>query len=509
MPNTTPENALVPREARSWRASRPRFFDAFKKHPPMLAMHEDACVKILMPKGWGMQEIEVLVQPDLNIDSIEKIERSRHHDEMKEYFESEIDIIPKREPHALLPDTTLGADIGRFVNWFLGIGLFATLAPLLVLAVAVNGAWLAFATVAIAVGSVATYWFITRLGRQLTSDQIWPGLMEERLAKTIKTKFKSVDGNIRHVIDRYADVFLDNNWMFLRLKRLLQAGAIAALYAAMAPVVVVALFRPDLLSTPVLLGCLAWAGVISIAVMWTFNGLNDHIYDNKYLQTLQNSAMHVSTLVRNRMASIFSLYQHTLRHITELQQKGEPTRGLKDDVRVIDDIELMSHEGFMSVQTMIWLAKRNEYIELHLHNRLHHLLTVQSVLSVAGFVASLAIFLVGFAPALMLLIWIVWTTPGLSLNNLHETAGGAISIAAVAFVLLGASWLSWESYFEEKWNPLKTRISTVSILDEHFDTHDLGGWQTYKKIKLDVNLAGAFQKTLGVVSDLFQKLGQR
>jgi hypothetical protein len=337
--------------------------------------------------------------------------------------------------------------------------------------------------------------------RRFIRDKIWPGLMEERLGDAIRRKFPNTDSKIRAVIDRYEDVFLDNNWMLVRLKRFFQAGAILLFYVAAAAPLALGLRNAPAIATYGL------AAAIAGFVVWLFFFMNKYIYTNMYSQSLRVSAQKVENLILERMTSINVLLVHTITHITQLMQQGERP---KRDANKMDDSDLKDdYDTFFAMQTLMWLAKRLEYIELHLHNTLHTLLTVEGVMSVAGLVMTISICTLGILPAACLLVHDVeMLRAGLEAGQLSAASYPIIAEATIALLtILFTIWISYVSYSNEKWNPMKTKSSDKSLLEEHFELKFQS--QTYEKQELDVKLAARAQRAMFAVHSYFDRLGGR
>jgi len=70
------------------------------------------------------------------------------------------------------------------------------------------------------------------------------------------------------------------------------------------------------------------------------------------------------------------------------------------------------------------------------------------------------------------------------------------------------SFVSFRSFYKDDWNSLKSMEGeTSTILESHFDTRNLDGWQTYKKLGLEDHLSGRMQKAMITIRSLYDKIG--
>lgn len=396
----------------------------------------------------------------------------------------------------------------KYIVGYLSIGTLAALALVGFFAFYLQQPWLMIAGAAAALGAVAAFGFFSNLLLRFRDKARWPGFMEEREMASIEKKFPDTDNYVRRVIDRYTDLFLDNNWMFNRLKRFFQSMTILGFYVAVAPLAYLLLIQQET-STTLLSAAGAWLAVVSAISLFGFYALNDHIYEDKYFQSLQNSAMDVSNVIRDRMSAINRQYQQTYAHLTESPGTGEAYKGTAS-VQQVADADLDGHMAFYDTQLLFWLGKRLEYIELHLYNRIHSALTIHAALTVAGFVSSLVIFLLGVLPALLPF----GLAPSQSYHafqadslSSHPFAVGAMALSALLIALI--SHISHRSYYKEEWNSLKSMEGNSStILENQFDTKNLEGWQTFKRLGLEANLAGRIQKAMITIHSYFEKMGR-
>lgn len=481
------------------------FWEAFTA--PGKVTYDDKNVRLVVAEGWGMQELIVHIRGEIEERSFERLDRKRLQAEMKPYFEAGIDITPDMKESPRLPQLPWPAAARNAIVAFLTLGFAAALAPVILFTLlAPNLAWLAGIVAGIAIGGVMAFIFLSRLMARFKSDKIWPGLMEERLGAAIQTKFPNNDTDVRAVIDAYNHVFLDSNWTLIRLKRFFQTISIFCFYLAAAPVLFF-MYVGNALAAAIAAGV---AFVVACLVVYCFELVNSHIYQDKYLQSLRVSAQHVSNLIRDRMNSISVLFRQTMISITQDSVRGEAP---KADLSVsqVEDEGLKDYNGFFAIQTLMWLAKRLEYIELHLHNRIHALLTTEAILSIAGYVMYLSLLVMGIAPAVCLLVHAGVTLQAAAQQGATLAWGFPAVEAAVALgIILFTLWVSNRSYFNDAWNPMKTQSSgTESVLDQHFDPRDLGGWQTFAKQELDVKLAARFQRAMFFINEYYGKLGQR
>lgn len=481
-----------------------RFLNAFANFPPNEAIYEDKYVRLVVPKGWGMQELRAKVAPEITPPLFS--EREVHQEKMRHYFGYELHIF-RRDPKPHLPEAPWLREARKYIVGYLALGMLAVLALVGFFAVYTNQLWLIAAALGLAGACVFTFSFFSNLLVRFRDNARWPGLMEERATASIERKFPNVDDHVRRVIDRYTDLFLDNNWMFSRLKRLFQFLTIVGFYVAAAPLIYLLLWAHETATLP-LAAALGWLLVLTGIGLFGFYGLNDHIYEDKYFQSLQNSAADVSNTIRDRMSAINRQYQLTYAHLTELQGKGEQYHGDRLAEQV-PDAELNNHMAFFDTQLLIWLGKRLEYIELHLYNRIHSALTIHAALTVAGFVAYLVIFLLGLLPALLLTgiagFEVYKVLQGGDQSALPYMAGAT---ALAVFLIAMISFVSFRSFYKDDWNSLKSMEGeTSTILESHFDTRNLDGWQTYKKLGLEDHLSGRMQKAMITIRSLYDKIG--
>lgn len=483
--------------ARSRRRERPlTLWDAFFGTVGK-TVHEDRCVRLVVAEGWAMQELEVHheVSGQIEIEKFENINREERHEQMKRYFDDHMQIIPAAKDSPRIPDLPWIRPALRSAT----VSVFAIVAAIVALVAYVSfrlaSPPLIILAISAAAGAVLMFSFLTWLINRYRKDGVWPGLMEERLSDSIRRKFPDADSQVRHVIDRYSDVFLDNNWMLVRLKRFFQASAIALFLVLVVPLGLLSqqfMVSRDWVSATLAL-CAVPAVILLISALFQF--FNHHVYTKLYSQSLRVSAQRVENLILERMTSINILLQHTINHITQLMQQGErPAR----DPSKLDDLDLREYDTFFAMQTLFWLAKRLEYIELHLHNSLHTLLTVEGVMDIAGRVRTLAIAIIGATPALIVAFELVLTTAP------TEWPSVIGPLVCVVLTLLFVAWVSHTSFANEKWNPIKLKSQT-NLLEEHFELKFRA--QTYEKQKLDVKLAARAQRAMFAIHAYFEKMG--
>lgn len=482
------------------RTQSPRLWEAFQ--PAGKIIHKDAWVELAVVEGWGMQELRTLIHGQIMMKKFDNLDREEQQARMNRYFDDAIEIIPAKEDSPRIPDLPwIDHALGSIIRSILVVAIAITVTAG-IFAQQTDNPWLIGIVASVAAGGFIMLWILRYLMRRFIKDKIWPGLMEERLGDAIRRKFPNTDSKIRGVIDRYEDVFLDNNWMLVRLKRFFQSGAILLFYALAAAPVMVGLRMPAMI-----LPLAAFAGLAAIFVIWLFFFLNKYIYTNMYSQSLRVSAQKVENLILERMTSINVLLVHTITHITQLMQQGErPQR----DANKMDDNDLKEdYDTFFAMQTLMWLAKRLEYIELHLHNTLHTLLTVEGVMSIAGLVMTIAIGMLGVLPAAYMVFSAIETLrAGLETGQLSAADYPVIAQAAIAVItILFVIWISYVSYSNEKWNPMKTKSSEKSLLEDHFELKF--GAQTYEKQELDVKLAARAQRAMFAIHSYFDRLGGR
>lgn len=497
---------------------RLRFWDAFKAPAPTKPIHEDACVRTVISEGWGMQELQAKIKGDdigcpLQFEALDAEALQR---DMRAYFEDEIEIVPPRDRGPMLPNAPLARSARNYIVTFTALGFTALLATLVYVVIDSALAWAtsdivgttivagALGVMGLGLGGYLAFAFFSWLLMRLLRDNIWPGLMEERLNASIKRKFPKYDADIRRVIDHYAHVFLESNWMLVRLKRFFQFAAIIGFYVSIAPLMTfVALGQ----QTPAMISVAGAVFAVTI-IMWGFGAANSHIYKDKYLQSLRISAQHVANLIRERMTALSLLLQQTVTHVTQTQLRGEQP---STDPNKLDDNELRTGTTFFATQLQIWLAKRLEYIELHLHNRIHIILAIEAIISIAGLVMYMALMIIGLAPAALVVLHYAMAiaTPQTLTGDIQgDTILNALAICGGLLVIVMTLWVSRISFYREAWNPLKTMSSESSVLDQHFDSQDLGGWQTFVKQKLHIRLAARAQRASFVINDYFKKMGR-
>lgn len=483
----------------SRRQQSPRLWDAFARAGKVI--HTDPTVEIVVAEGWGMQELRTRKHGQIDIQRFEDVDRHGQQERMDKYFDDSIQIIPAAKDSPRIPDLPWIDHALSSITRSIFVVALAITATAAIFALEARSPWPFVLAACLVVGAFLMLWILRSLMRRFIKDHIWPGLMEERLGDAIRRKFPDTDSKIRAVIDRYEDVFLDNNWMLVRLKRFFQAGAILLFYAG-AAIPLAFVLRTG---APLIFGLFS---VVSAGfVVWLFFFLNKYIYTNMYSQSLRVSAQKVENLILERMTSINVLLVHTITHITQLMQQGERP---KRDANKMDDSDLKEeYDTFFAMQTLMWLAKRLEYIELHLHNTLHTLLTVEGVMSVAGLVISIAICMLGILPAAYVFVHdIEMLRIAIESGHLGTANYPLVVEAAVALVtIVFAIWISYVSYSNEKWNPMKTKSSEKSLLEDHFELKFQA--QTYEKQELDVKLAARAQRAMFAIHSYFDRLGGR
>ncbi|MBX3430055.1 MAG: hypothetical protein KF779_10800 [Hyphomonadaceae bacterium] len=488
-------------------ASRPRrlgILAAFRNTDAHTTFYEDEFVQLFIPKGWGMQQLRNRVHAEVDRRKFEVEDRAAVQERMKDYFHHKIEMFEDAGQPPRLPDSPCIGEAWRYMSTFLAIGLFSIVGFLVWLAIWSNTIWLIGPALALSLGSILAFAFATMLMRQFSNKGRWPGLMEDRIGATIDKKFPD-DADVRYVIDRYIEVFLDNNWMYGRLKRVFQTGAILCFYAGLTPLLYLAMAEPARLNVATLGGAGAAAAIVVVITLIAYYGLSDHIFEDKYFQSLKNSTQDISRVIQNRMMSITVLYKHFDTHIAELQATGEEYLSDKP-LQQAEDLDLKPYVAFFDTQMLIWLAKRLEYIEFHLFNKLHSALTIHSFLRVSGLVATLSILIVGLLPAVVL-----------GLHGLAELSradgwnatalAASVKIGSAMALVVAASVVSYLSYFNRAWTSLNGMGARRSIIEEHFDAENLEGWQTFEKLAIDVNLAGQCQRAMIRIRTFFERLG--
>ncbi|MGD9815827.1 MAG: hypothetical protein AB7Q23_09890 [Hyphomonadaceae bacterium] len=504
------------------------FLSAFQRVAPDQPIHTESVCRIFIKEGWGIQELESDVVGDLPIREFERDNRADVQTRMKAYFADEIDMFyaqqksdrqKRREVRLygaareeednefpILPHLHPLKDAFAFATTLGLIVLAAIVGVFAYLAVSTQIYWIAPLAAASAVACIVTARLCWRLVVR-ASHHTWPGFMEERLANTIEDRFPKDDTDVRRLVDRFGELFLNNNWMYARLKRLFQAIAILGFHVAAAPLALMAL-SGNLWTWGALgvAGASAWAAIVVLVSLWIFFGMTDHIYRDKYYQSLQNSAQDVANAIRDRLSAINQIYQHTLTHMADIHATGEQIK-THVDPDILEDIDLKDHTSFFDTQKLIWLAKRLEYIELYLQSRLHSVHTLHSALATTGFVASTSLMLLGCIPAALVLVHLGTTIPRVAWTDGATLSAFAPLLAAAVIVPLLTMWVSQQSFGNRKWNSMATSHGST-ILEDYFNPKVLDGWQTYNKRQLDVNLAGRFQKAMFRIQSYFDKMGR-
>lgn len=486
-----------------------RFIRALLPIDPSKPIHEDHFVRVVIPKGWGMQEMRVGKDVKADISPVGFNDRETHQGRMKQYFDYALHIF-QHDPKPHLPQAPWLREARKYVVGYLSVGTLAVLALIAFFAFYLQQPWMIVAATAAALGGVAAFAFFSNLLLRFRDKARWPGFMEEREMGSIEHKFPGTDDYVRRVIDRYTDLFLDNNWMFNRLKRFFQFVTIIGFYVAVAPLAYLLLVLHTTDTAP-LLAAAGWLVVVAILSLVGFFALNDHIYEDKYFQSLQNSAQDVSNVIRDRMSAINRQYQQTYAHLTELQATGEAYDGkVNPSIQQVADADLAGHMAFYDTQLLFWLGKRLEYIELYLYNRIHSALTIHAALTVAGFVSCLVIFLLGLLPALLLFgLASMQSFQAFQAGSLssHPFALGSMALSALLIALIAL--ISHRSYYKQEWNSLKsTDGASTTILESQFDTKNIEGWQTFRRLRLDNNLAGRIQRAMVTIHSYFEKMGR-
>lgn len=490
----------APARANAWKA----FFEFMNR--PKFGVYRDEFVTIDVPFGWGMRQMTSNVSADVTAEEFMRVPREVHQEHMDEYFKKEIEIFnapaggEKSQPSYVLEAPWLREALNYVVGFmFLGS---ASVAALLALWALFRGApQLLMLLAAMYVAGVAVFLFSWRLAMQFVRGGLWPGLLEERLQAITEKIFPHADADVRRVIDKFADTFLDNNWMYVRLKRLFQAIALACFNIAAAP----ALFLYDLLIPLVpaqflVIALAVWGGFWSILGIILFNWLNGTVFENKYIQTLQNTTNNVSNVIMKRMQALNELHKDYCNKIQQIQEHGEWIANREiDALKDMKDSELKDGGTFFATQMLIWLAKRLEYIELHLLHSMHTAQTIHALLTVASYVGYLVIGALGLLP---LLVFAIFKSSDPTFLAGEGSLTGAVQIifAVVAAALI--FWTSAQSYYRSKWN------SGKSILQDRLALSKAGaGWDTFAKLEFDVKLAARSQRAMAQIKLLWDRIG--
>lgn len=504
VPGTTMAIRVTPRhvaeKANAWKA-----FLAFVNRPKF-GVYEDEFVTVDIPFGWGMRQLSSNIRADLPSGEFMQVPREEHQRHMDEYFKMEIEIFPPRgEGEKSKASYVLEAPWLRealhYVVGFMVLGSVAIAALLALWAIQRGAPQLLILLSAVYVAGAVAFLFAWRLAMHFVNGGLWPGLLEERLQMITESMFPNADADVRRVIDKFADTFLDNNWMYVRLKRLFQAIAIICFNIAAAP----ALFAYSALSVyfpePILTVSLGiWGGFWCLLGLILFNWLNGTVFENKYIQTLQNTTNNVSNVIMKRMQALNELHKDYCNKIQQIQEHGE---WIADrDINLIKDLkdsELKDGGSFFATQMLIWLAKRLEYIELHLLHSMHTAQTIHALLTVASYVGYLVIAALGLMPLMVFAIFqfagIVQFTGSPSFAMWVQIVAG---LAAATLIIL----VSHQSYYRSKWN------SGKSILQERLNVSKGGaGWDTFAKLEFDVKLAARSQRAMARIKLLWDRIG--
>jgi hypothetical protein len=487
----------------------------------------DHDVRITKPFGWGMRQLEVSFDADIKPDKLEPFhddldsERKKQAEaelarEMDAFFKDPVSVFRGQDEDTALPHAPSVKAALRYAGSFLALGLLSIVG--LALAVA---AILHLYGVIIPVVCMTGAAFLTFIGSALIvyrfrTDGLWPGLLEERLQGMTERRFPKADKDVRNVLNQFASLFLDNNWLYVRIKRALQIMAIVTFYVAAVPIIALIRTDPNYFADPAvsLLG-IVWIGAWTIGGFATFYVLNDEVYQDKYMQTLQNSAAQVSQMMLSRTNALQSLFQHYYNHIQTIQDVGEPVqvpgldRSKKTEQEMkrmeamlvqMHDSSLTHYRAFHATRIMMWLNRRLEYLEWHMLHGMHSAQTIHGVVNVAAFIAATSICLIGVVP---MLAFLVYANTGIdfSIPVLGKSVSVilAINILGIGTILL-TMWVSWRSYARKAWN------SGKRVLYTHFTPRRLAGWWTAARLRYDLALSGRSQRAMNKIYDTLDLL---
>jgi len=450
-------------------------------------VREDAIARETMENGFIY--LDPNVDPDISIEDLESIPRETRREDMDLYFRAKIEVFEADQAQS---DSS-------WVLWTVRLAAFA--APLVVAAFVVLGAWwlggtdvgIAGAVVLVLSGlwAASLYW-----KNELIPANLWPGFFEQRLLQFTERRFGEAGRDMRQLISRLIHVFLDNLRTFIRRKRLLQAGAT---FGVTVPAFVL-LWLPDawLPSDNVPLALFA-AGVgflVFTAADWWFGYVNGHLHEH-YSTALEHSARDVSIKITQRMKSLSQIITQYITKLQEIQQKGEKVPGAAGAAQLenMRDEQLQDGSGFFYIQTILFLAKNNEHLELFLWDEVHRSRREHMMLDARGFALTLSVLLFFAGIQAFALV--------LSANEIMVDGEGLRGWFAGALAMAGLvmSWVFAErSYASPAWT------SGADILEKRFDSAD---WDTYAKLKIDVKLAARFQRAIYWIRDLFELRRER
>ena len=304
---------------------------------------------------------------------------------------------------------------------------------------------------------------------------VWPKYLDDRLKAITERKFAHADTQFRRLIEEMTKVFLYNLALYIFWKRLFQLAAVAAeVYLATSFSVSSGWTRSLAALLP--MGWGDWAGafalflVLSLVTLAIFAAANEYVFRRVYHQALKNSADVVCRKLIRRMSSLYDLYKDYKSQADTLLHNGEY---VSDDKIKETDESLSSFQGFFYVQVLLWLAKRVEYLELHLFHEMHSAQRKQAELDFIGFLVAFVI----FCSSLVILNNGVVSDDGLLARGLF-----VCSIASVVIV-------TWSSYFFSRWN------SGQRILENYLSTKT-DDWMTFNRFKLDETLGARYQRAL-------------
>jgi hypothetical protein len=435
---------------------------------------------------------------------------------MDDFFNDPVSVFRQHDEDTALPHAPWVKGALRYAGSFLALGLLSIVGLALAVAIILHFYGVIIPVVAMTGAAFLTFIVSAMIVHRFRTDGLWPGLLEERLQVMTERRFPKADADIRNVLNHFASLFLDNNWLYVRTKRMLQIMAIVTFYVAAVPIIALIRTEPNYFADPAvsLLG-IVWIGAWAIGGFITFYVLNDEVYQDKYMQTLQNSAAQVSQMMLSRTNALQALFQHYYNHIQTIQDVGEPvqvpgldrTHKTEMEMKRMEAILLQMHDSslthyraFHATRIMMWLNRRLEYLEWHMLHRMHSAQTIHGVVNVAAFIASTSICLIGVVP---MLAFLVYANTGIDLSI--PVLGKSVSLILAIYILGDATilltmWVSWRSYARKAWN------SGKSILYAHFTPKRLKGWWTAARQRYDLALSGRSQRAMNKIYDTLDLL---
>jgi hypothetical protein len=526
-----PDRTEEPESAHSHQARRRpllRLLDRLVAPPKKIdAVCDDDEVRIYIPFGWGMRQLDVKFDADIKPSNLEPYhdeldtERKQRSEaelgrEMDALFKDSVSVFREHDEDTALPAAPWVKHALRYAAWFLVLGLLSIVGLTLATAVIFHFYGLIIPVVCMTGAVFFTFICAAMIVHRFRTDRLWPGLLEERLQAMTERRFPKADVRIRKVLNHLTSLFLDNNWLYVRIKRGLQIAAILSFYVAAVPIIVLIRVEADYFADPAvaLLG-VVWLAFWSIGGLVTFYVLNEEVYQDKYMQTLQYSTQKVSQMMLTRTNALNMLFQHYYNHIQTIQEVGEPVqvpgsdhaklteqemRRMEAALLSMHDSKLKQYRAFHATRIMMWLNRRLEYLEWHMLHRMHSAQTIHGVINIAAFIATTSICLIGVVP---MLAFLVYANNGIdfSIPVLGKAVSMvlAINILGIATILLTV-WTSWRSYARKAWN------SGKKILYDHFTPKELKGWWTASKQRYDLALAGRSQRAMNKIYDTLDLL---